>query len=358
MARCVFTSPGRSSRFARSINPQRKDVMGSHDSGYKLLFSYPYLVESLIRGFVPGSWIGNLDFSSLEPVREAHPSDEIGVRYNDMIWRLRWRDSGEWIYIYLMLEFQSTVQQFMAVRVFDYDGGLYRQIVRALRPKHDDKLPIVLPLVLYRGDRKWTAKQDVFDLIAPAPAEIAPYLPHLRYLLLDVNALPVDELESMRNPAACLFWLEGLERLSTEPIVELDEILSRPNDEGLRRTFATWLTTNYLQSRMADTNVPIKRKLEEVVPMIEANKYDWTAEWREEGLRKGLREGRREGEAEGRRKGEADLLLRQLGRLYGSLSPAIEDRVRTAGAEQLLEWGERLVTTGSLEEVFGRDRDD
>ncbi len=69
MARCVFTSPGRSSRFARSIKPQRKDVMGSHDSGYKLLFSYPYLVESLIRGFVPGSWIHNLDFSSLEPVR-------------------------------------------------------------------------------------------------------------------------------------------------------------------------------------------------------------------------------------------------------------------------------------------------
>ncbi len=118
--------------------------------------------------------------SSLEPVREAHPNDEIGVRYDDMIWRLRWRDSGDWIYIYLMLEFQSTVQQFMAVRVLDYDGGLYRQIVRALRPKHDDKLPIVLPLVLYRGDRKWTAKEDVFDLIAPAPAEIAPYLPHLR----------------------------------------------------------------------------------------------------------------------------------------------------------------------------------
>ena len=59
--------------------------MGLHDSGYKLLFSYPYLVECLIRGFVPGPWISSLDFSSLEPVREAHPRDEIGVRYDDMI---------------------------------------------------------------------------------------------------------------------------------------------------------------------------------------------------------------------------------------------------------------------------------
>ncbi len=99
-------------------------------------------------------------------------------------------------------------------------------------------------------------------------------------------------------------------------------------------------------------------KLEEVIPMIEANRIDWTAEWRDEGRREGLQKGRREGEAEGRRKGEADLLLRQLGKLYGPLSPALEDRVRSAGAEQLLEWGERLVTTSSLSGVFGRDRDD
>ncbi len=328
--------------------------MGLHDSGYKLLCSYPYLVECLIRGFVPGAWISSLDFSSLEPVREGHPRDEIGVRYDDMIWRLRWRDSGEWIYVYLLLEFQSTVQQFMAVRVLDYDGGLYRQIVRALRPKHDDKLPIVLPMVLYRGDHRWTAKQDVFDLIAPAPAEIAPYLPHLRYLLLDANAFPASQLKGMRNPAACLLWLEGSETMTMQPIHDLVRILSRPGDDGLRRAFAIWFTTTFLPSRLGEANVPIMENLEEIIPMIEENSIDWTAQWREEGLREGRLKGRREG----RREGEADLLLRQLGRLYGPLAPAIEDRVRGAGADQLLEWGERLVTSGSLDEVFGRGRDD
>ncbi len=84
--------------------------------------------------------------------------------------------------------------------------------------------------------------------------------------------------------------------------------------------------------------------------MIEENKIDWTAEWREEGWR--------EGRLEGRREGEAKLLLRLLAKMYGPLTPAIQDRVRRAQADQLLEWGERLVTSGSLEEVFGRDRDD
>ena len=234
------------------------------------------------------------------------------------------------------------------------------------RTPWDDKLPIVFPLVLHRGDRAWTAAADVFDLIADAPVELAPYLPHLRYLLLDVNSFPAAQLEAMRNPAACLLWLEGSEIMDTRPIDELDELLARPEDAGLRRAFAQWLTTAFLPSRITDVKVPVTKKLEEVSPMMNANSIDWSRQWKEEGWqegkaegrREGKAEGRREGEAEGRRKGEADLLLRQLGRLYGPLKPAIEERVRGAEADQLLEWGERLVTSGSLDEIFGRGRDD
>jgi len=73
--------------------------------------------------------------------------------------------------------------------------------------------------------------------------------------------------------------------------------------------------------------------------MITENSIDWTAQWREEG----------------RRAGEAELLLRMLGRKYGPLAPATEDHVRGAAADQLLEWGERLVTADTLDEVFGRN---
>ena len=334
--------------------------MGSHDSGYKLLFSHPYLVESLIRGFVPGPWVDQLDFSSLEPVSEAHPRDEIGMRYNDLIWRLRWRDSGQWIYVYLLIEFQSADEPFMAVRVLDYDAGLYRQLVRALNLRRGDKLPIVFPLVLYRGASQWQAEEEVFDLIAPAPAEVAPYLPHLRYLLLDANVYPAEELERMRNPAACLLWLEGSQTLDTQPIEQLVSLLPKSEATGLGRAMTQWLTRVFLPSRLPGVTVPEVKKLEEVSAMMQENAIDWSAQWREEGWRKGRQEGRKEGRQEGRQEGrkegrqegEADLLLRQLGVLFGPLAPAIEERVRGAQANELLEWGERLVTSDSLDEVF------
>ena len=84
--------------------------------------------------------------------------------------------------------------------------------------------------------------------------------------------------------------------------------------------------------------------------MIAENAIDWTIPWKEQG--------RQEGEAEGLRKGEAALLLRLLARRFGSLSPAIEERVRGADAEQLLDWGERFVDATSLDEIFDGNRRD
>ncbi len=99
----------------------------------------------------------------------------------------------------------------------------------------------------------------------------------------------------------------------------------------------------FLPSRISDANVPKMEKLEEVIPMITQNSIDWTAEWREKG------------EAEGRRKGEAELLLRQLNLLYGPLASDIEERIHGAEADQLLKWGERLVKSSSLDEIFVHD---
>ncbi|HEY2289294.1 MAG TPA: hypothetical protein VGM86_01215 [Thermoanaerobaculia bacterium] len=46
--------------------------MAEHDSGYKLLFSHPEMVEDLIRGFVHEDWVRDLDFTvaSIEELTE------------------------------------------------------------------------------------------------------------------------------------------------------------------------------------------------------------------------------------------------------------------------------------------------
>ena len=75
-----------------------------------------------------------------------------------MIWRLRWGE--EWLYVYLLLEFQSTINRFMAVRVMVYLGLLYQDLIKTKQLTRTGRLPPVLPVVLYNGKPRWTAAED------------------------------------------------------------------------------------------------------------------------------------------------------------------------------------------------------
>ncbi|MBF0623841.1 MAG: Rpn family recombination-promoting nuclease/putative transposase, partial [Magnetococcales bacterium] len=92
--------------------------MANHDSGYKQIFSHPEMVRDLLRGFVKEAWIEQLDFATLEKVGGSHVTDDLRERMDDVVWRLRW--GAEWLYIYLVLEFQSTVDWSMPVRMDIY----------------------------------------------------------------------------------------------------------------------------------------------------------------------------------------------------------------------------------------------
>jgi len=49
---------------------------------------------------------------------------------------------------------------------------------------------------------------------------------------------------------------------------------------------------------------------------------------------------------------ETMLVLRQLRLKFGPLEPEIEDQVRSADADRLLEWGERVLTAENLQDIF------
>ena len=89
--------------------------MKTHAPAYKQLFSHPEMVADLVRGFVNEPWVAQVDFSTLERVSDSFVSDDLREREDDIIWRVRWGE--RWLYLYLLIEFQSSVDRFMAVRL-------------------------------------------------------------------------------------------------------------------------------------------------------------------------------------------------------------------------------------------------
>jgi predicted transposase YdaD len=99
-------------------------LLNSHDNAYKNVFSHPKAVQDLLRGFVHEEWVQQLDYTTLEKVSGSYVSDDLRDREDDIIWRIRMRaqtpakrraqgedkteTAGEWLYVYLLLEFQSS----------------------------------------------------------------------------------------------------------------------------------------------------------------------------------------------------------------------------------------------------------
>ncbi len=100
-----------------------------HDHSYKNLFSHPEMVADLLRGFVHEPWVDGLDFATLEKVSGSYVTDDLREREDDIIWRVR--RGQDWLYVYLLLEFQSTIDRFMAVRMLVYVGLLYQDLIRS-----------------------------------------------------------------------------------------------------------------------------------------------------------------------------------------------------------------------------------
>ena len=122
------------------------------------------------------------------------------------------------------------------------------------------KLPPVLPIVLYNGEKRWQAVQNVADLVEPVPGGLEHYRPVLSYLLLDEGAI-VDSpgwSDEMRNIVAAIFRIEKHrdEKDVSDAIGHLAEWLSGTEQASLRRAIIIWFYRVFLPNRAPELEFP------------------------------------------------------------------------------------------------------
>jgi predicted transposase/invertase (TIGR01784 family) len=333
-----------------------KDQSPRHDPGYKSLFSHRVMVEELLRGFVRQDWIERLDFSTLERVSNSFVSGDLRERHSDLIWRLRLTGDGgdeeRWIYLYVLLEFQSTSDPFMAVRLLTYVGLLLEDIIRKERLKPGDRLPAVLPLVLHNGKRRWRAPLRLESHFGPVPKDLRRYLPRLTYLLLDERRMDLDRPELQRNVTAAFFRMETNQAPETLPGLYRDfhSLLKPGESAALQRTVHAWIV-EVVHRAFPDGIMPEGMGIEEV-SMLEETLIEWRDQSAREGRQEGLREGRREGRREGQLDSLRKMLLEQMTLRFGRLPAAVRRQVEEISSiQELRKLGRKVLRAKSLEEM-------
>jgi hypothetical protein len=305
------------------------------DTAYKQLFAHPEMVRDLLLGFVPGTWVRQLDLASFERVSGSYVGDGGQQRYSDMVWKVRL--SGEWIYVYLLLEFQSRSDPWMALRMQVYVGLLYQDLVKRHELPQPFQLPPVFPVVLYNGERPWSASTSLSDMVAPLPLDLQPLQAAQRYVLVDQRRLGSEALSSLGNWAATAFRVDRL-RSEQEVSDELEKWqLTRPCtpdltlEMGLVHWAANRLRGTRLRRMINRSDVSTEGKVMNITLfdlLKDALRHQAMLDVHRNRLRK--------------------MLIKR----FGSLSSHLDKRIERAEMEDLDLWFDRLLEAKTVREIF------
>lgn len=329
------------------------------DTVYKQLFSHPEILRELLTGFLEADWAASLGVGAFERVNASYASERGKARHDDMVWRVN--VGGEWVYVYILLEFQARSEHWMALRMQVYIGLLYQDLVRQRRLSRGRKLPPVLPVVLYSGRQPWRAATELAELSLPPPDGLEAYQPKQKYLLVEQRWNQSVDVHS--NVLAIVFKL-----LRAQSDAELRaalklfaERVKAPDLQPARESLLRWLQTT-LRLEFSELNVDMEEKMGILFDQ-RFKRYEDLLEYEaiEKGRKKGILEGRQEGLDEGLQQGLQQGLREVLQDLLqlddqgnqSQLQSHIAEKINAANPDQLREWIKSLARGANPRQLFG-----
>ena len=316
----------------------KKSKHPAYDTSYRQLFSHPEVVRDLLLGFVPDELLKNIDYSTLKPANSEYVSDKKKKRSDDVVWKVKIAD--DWLYLYIILEFQSQVDPNMAVRMMTYIGLLYQDLIKRKQIQPGNSLPPILPIVLYNGEGNWCAKTNVADLITPVSGIVSKYLPQVRYLVIVENIYNKESLAKMHNLMATVIRAE-YPTDSDDFLAAIDDLPELVGDNlELKRTFYNWLDeVLYLNEHYPNIRAALEKLGESKMALAERVEL-----WKQQYIQ--------EGKLEGKQEGKQEILQRLLTLRFGALSKENLSRIAHASNSQLEQWVDKVLLADSLDNFF------
>jgi predicted transposase/invertase (TIGR01784 family) len=262
-----------------------EDIHHYHDKTYKLLFSHPKIIKDLLTGFIEEDFVKDVDFDKIQKLGTSYVSDTFKERETDLILKLDLK--GETAYLYALIEFQSSPDKYIALRVLSYMLLFYEDLIATGQVK--DKLPPVFPLVIYTGEQKCNAPLNIEELIEQPYKRLRKYVPCFTYHMLDLHGLKEEQLSNLYrldNILAAFFNL--VTKIRTEEIIEAEKILIEMVDftSELGRFIKIWLGT-YLKKH----NIPFNLDAQGGSPMLATAIKNSIHEAQEKGIEEGIEKG-------------------------------------------------------------------
>lgn len=186
-----------------------KNHLSPHDRYIRSILSNTPVAREFFEKHLSPDVIKAIDFSTLEAQKDSFVNDKLRLKVADLLFAVNF--NGDPGYIYLLLEHASTPDRLLPYRMLQYTMGIMDQ---HLKKSKDKKLPLVVPLVLYTGQKPYTYSTDLFDLFGKEK-DLARSTLLSPYQLIDLNKIPDETLRE------AYYWF-GAAALTAKHIRDFD----------------------------------------------------------------------------------------------------------------------------------------
>ena len=277
----------------KAINP--------HDRFFKESWSRAEVARDFLTYYLPAKIVDLLDIDTLDLSKDSFVDKELREYFSDLLYKVELRD-GRAVYVYVLLEHKSYLEPLIAFDLLRYMVEIWNLLLK--RAKAGEKLPAIIPMVLYHGRGGWHIAQDFRSLIAD-DGKLERYLPDFHYELCDLSDFDDEEIKGAVVLRVAMLLFKYVFR---------DELLDRlPGILGLlreltdKRSGLEYLETvlRYLSSGTDKVDKDdLRQAVETALPEIGGKVMSTIAEtWVEEGMQKGLQQGIQQGVQQGIQQG-------------------------------------------------------
>jgi hypothetical protein len=334
-----------------SARPSPKVIREFGDRGTLWLLEDPANLHDLLQ-IVEPSLAEQLDFSRAERVPRTFIPADLRKRESDLIVSVPFRGeaAGE-VWVYLLLEHQSTPDRWMGLRLFLYMymaqiwDRQWREWEDGNVPEEERRLRPIVPLLFYTGEERWAAPLDLASLMR-LPAELEAFAPRWRTLRLDLHETPPETLTRF---ASAVGWALRALQAESAPSAEMEQVLSEAMAglEGLTEEQAgQWQRAAWYLMLLVMNRREEEALAELLVERARRSKFRQRGEVVAMG--KSILE---QVEARGEESGIRQALVMVLVRRFGALPPEVEAALERADVTTMSAWLATAATATSLAEV-------
>ena len=179
-----------------SIDSENKNVNQRHDKSFREILKNKKEMSKFLEQFI--------GLEVKEEEIEIYNSSFINKHYerreSDIIYKMKNQE------IYYLIEHQSTVDRKMPKRILEYCMEIMREIQKNRKEK-DETNPLIVPIVIYTGNRKWKIATDFSDT-QKVEEKYKKYRIKVQYQLIDISEYNEKDLIKKDTKISNMMLLE------------------------------------------------------------------------------------------------------------------------------------------------------